>query len=53
MAVAAWAGVRVVVFVPQDGVGLTPAPSSYAIEKDCVTLEVSNGLVNETQFRVY
>ncbi len=53
MAVAAWAGVRVVVFVPQDGEGLTPAPSSYAIEKDCVTLEVSNGLVNATQFRVY
>ena len=53
MAVAAWAGVRVVVFVPQDAVGLTPSQSSYAIEKDCVTLEVSNGLVNETQFRVY
>lgn len=53
MAVAAWAGVRVVVFVPQDAVGLTPSQSPYAIEKDCVKLEVSNGLVNETQFRVY
>ena len=53
MAVAAWAGVRVVVFVPQDAVGLTPSQSPYAIEKDCVMLEVSNGLVNETQFRVY
>ncbi len=53
MAVAAWAGIRVVVFVPQDAVGLTPSQSPYAIEKDCVKLEVSNGLVNETQFRVY
>ena len=53
MTVAAWAGVRVVVFEPQDGVGLTPSPSSYAIEKDCVKLEVSNGLVNENHFRVY
>ena len=53
MAVATWAGVRVVVFEPQDGAGLTPSASPYAIEKDCVKLEVSNGLVNETQFRVY
>ena len=53
MAVATWAGIRVVVFVPQDAVGLTPSQSPYAIEKDCVKLEVSNGLVNETQFRVY
>ena len=54
MAVAAWAGIRVVVFDPAEDYGYTPAVvGDQIIEKDCVTLNISNGLITGSHYRIY
>lgn len=54
MAVAGWAGIRVVVFDPAEDVGNMPmVAGAYFIEKECVRLDFSNGVANGAQYRVY
>lgn len=53
IAVVAWSGERIVIFDPTQDGDISTMPGTYIIEKDGVTMEISNGMVTGAHYRVY